>query len=188
MPSRLTLSREHLKHEGLGNRHINIRAVLGLCHADAGVGPVVAEQFFLSGRGHVEQLLAAGCGLAVVGVEGEFPIGVGEEHQRVGDGIGGDDEAVAAGQFERDVARRVARGIDAQSIPGSTSAPGLNMADLFLDGGELALRGFDHAFHFLGHLAGEIGRGPEIPFGFGHVERGVGEDAACHRHRGFPSR
>ena len=37
-----------LRLEGLRRRHIDIGAVLGFRHADAGVGPVVTQEFFLS--------------------------------------------------------------------------------------------------------------------------------------------
>ena len=76
--------------------------------------------------------------------------------------------------------------VSSTMIPGSISAPGLNMPTFSLMAGELGLRGFHHAFHVLGHFAGEVWRGPEIPFGFGHVERGVGEDRLAIGAEGAP--
>ena len=114
-----------------------------------------------------------------------FQSGCGKKTQRVDDGVGRDDEAIAACHFKRDVARRVAcriQHVDSRQNFRSR----LEHGDLFLDGRELALRVFHHAFHVLGHFAGEVRRCPEIPFGFGHMERGVGEDRLAIGTEGSP--
>ena len=102
-----------------------------------------------------------------------FHPGMREEDLGVGDGVADNDQAIAAAELERDMARGVAGRVQ-DSDAACHFAAGLEKAHPVLEGRELGLAVGDHGLHFLGHLGRQVLGGPEIPFGFSEMMRRVG--------------
>ena len=91
----------------------------------------------------------------------------------MGEGVASNDQPVATGEFERNVALCVARCVD-DAQPGDNFIPRFDHVHLALDGGVVATRAGDEA-RALGRQAACRGVAiPEIPFRAGHVETCTG--------------
>ena len=125
---------------------------------------MIAEQLDLVGRRAVDERLAVLDGEVGNGVEAELPLGMLERDDVVDRRIDGDDQPLAAGDLERQMAGRVAGRVE-RPDSGHDVVAGLEHRHPVLDGCELALRALDEVPHLGRHLADEVGIHPEVPFG-----------------------
>src|SRR6185295_11470880 len=97
--------------------------------SNAWIGQVEADQLAAVSREPIQQREPRGRRLIRHMVSGRLPTGMLEGNERVGEGVASNDQPVATGEFERNVALCVARCVD-DAQPGTISFPGLTMFTL----------------------------------------------------------
>jgi len=148
-------------------------SALTLSIADSWIGPVTAQHLELFGCSAIEKILAAFERDLRFRVEAEVPCRMLEEDNIARRDIPSNDEIVAAHQFNRDMAGRVAARLE-NSHAADDSVAGLDQRQAVLDGGQVTLRATGEFMQARWYVLLVIWVRPELPLRFAGEIMGIG--------------
>src|SRR5713101_3153878 len=143
-----------------------VGAVPAFGHAQSGIGPMAAEKTRLVGCGAIQQTAATLDRKVRYRVDRKTPFRVSERNRGIRHNVACDDQSLAAGDLEGDVAGGVSWRVE-NPHAADDLVTGLERLQLVLDARQIAFCAEREALEVLGQLLHDIVGHPEIPLRLG---------------------